>query len=229
MMINTALILCAGFGKRLQPLTLDKPKPLLELRKVTMLENTINFIEKLGIEKILINTFYLKDQITNFLKQKNFNLNIQVIDDGLNILNTGGGVLNMINHSTDSNFLVLNPDTFWRDENIVEIKKMAELYFSKSFENILLLVNKNLSFDKDLNGDFNLDNNIISKASINQFIYTGCQIINKKLFLDYKVHNFSISKIWDSLIEDDKLNGFESNNNFYHITNLKTFKKLKDF
>ena len=122
MMINTALILCAGFGKRLQPLTLDKPKPLLELRKVTMLENTINFIEKLGIEKILINTFYLKDQITNFLKQKNFNLNIQVIDDGLNILNTGGGVLNMINHSTDSNFLVLNPDTFWRDENIVEIK-----------------------------------------------------------------------------------------------------------
>ena len=71
MKIGTALILCAGYGKRLNPLTLNVPKPLLELNQITMLENSINLIENLGINEIIINTFYLKDQIQNFIKKKN--------------------------------------------------------------------------------------------------------------------------------------------------------------
>ena len=70
MKISTALILCAGYGKRLNPLTLNVPKPLLELNQITMLENSINLIENLGINEIIINTFYLKDQIQNFIKKK---------------------------------------------------------------------------------------------------------------------------------------------------------------
>ena len=107
---------------------------------------------------------------------------------------------------------------------------MEELYFSKSLENILLLVNKNLSFDKDLAGDFNLSlkDNVVSKNNDNQFIYTGCQILNRKLFKNLKVQNFSISKIWNILLENKKLYGYESLSKFYHLTNLKTFKKLKD-
>ena len=70
MKIDTALILCAGFGKRLNPITLDTPKPLLELNNVALLETCINLIENLGIRKIIINTFYLGDQIANFLKKK---------------------------------------------------------------------------------------------------------------------------------------------------------------
>ena len=72
MRINTALILCAGFGKRLNPLTLDTPKPLIKLNNITVLETCINLIESLGINKIFINTFYLKDQIHNFINKKNF-------------------------------------------------------------------------------------------------------------------------------------------------------------
>ena len=70
MKINTALILCAGFGKRLNPVTLTKPKPLLEIKEVTMLEKSINLIKELGINKIFINTFYLKDHFLNFIKKK---------------------------------------------------------------------------------------------------------------------------------------------------------------
>ena len=104
MKINTALILCAGLGKRLNPITLNTPKPLLMLNNITMLERNINLIESLGIKKIIINTFYLKDQISNFLKNKKFNSEIKIIDDGQEILNTGGGVLNMINNSDDYDF-----------------------------------------------------------------------------------------------------------------------------
>ena len=181
MKINTALILCAGFGKRLNPITLTKPKPLLELKEVTMLEKSINLIKELGINKIFINTFYLKDHILNFIKNKNFNLDIHIIEDGENILDTGGGILNMITHSSENDFMVFNPDTIWSNEYRDEIIKMEEIYFSKKIENILLLVNKNLSFDQNLTGDFNLSNNLILKKDNLDFIYIGCQILNKKI------------------------------------------------
>ena len=228
MKINTALILSAGFGKRLNPITLTTPKPLLEINNITLLEKCIKLIENLGIKKIIINTFYLKDQISNFLNNKDFNCEIKIIEDGKNILDTGGGILNMMNHSEDNDFLIFNPDTLWQKEYFDEIIKMEEFYFSKKIENILLLVKKNLSFDKNLTGDFNMENSLISKNKKRDFIYTGCQILNKKLFLDYKIENFSIISVWNNLIEKKKLYGFQSFNDFYHLTDLKTFKKLKD-
>ena len=104
MRINTALILCAGYGVRLNPLTLKTPKPLLELNNVTMLENCINMLIQLGIKKILLNTFYLSNQIIEFIKKKNFSIEIQVINDGKTILDTGGGILNMIKNSKENDF-----------------------------------------------------------------------------------------------------------------------------
>ena len=102
MKINTALILCAGLGKRLNPLTLETPKPLLELNNKTILESCINIIMKLGIKKVYLNTFHLSEKIDDFVRQKNFRIEIEIIEDGKKILNTGGGILNMINHSQNS-------------------------------------------------------------------------------------------------------------------------------
>ena len=228
MKINTALILCAGFGKRLNPITLKKPKPLIEINNVTMLEKSINLIKELGINKIILNTFYLKDHISNFIKSKNFDINIHIVDDGKSILDTGGGILNMINQSTEDDFIVFNPDTIWSNDYKNEILKMEEIYFLKKIENILLLVNKNLSFDKNFSGDFNLTNNIISKNDKADFIYIGCQIINKKILNNQNVNKFSILNIWNKLIDKKKLFGFESKKKFYHLTDLNTFNKLKD-
>jgi MurNAc alpha-1-phosphate uridylyltransferase len=228
MKINTALILCAGFGKRLNPLTLDIPKPLIKLKDVAILETCINLIENLGIKKIIINSFYLKNQIYDFLKNKNFKIEIIIVDDGKEILDTGGGILNMFNHTNEENVLIFNPDTIWKKNYLEEILEMEKLYFSKKIENILLLVDKKLSFDKNLTGDFELKNNLISKTNDKKYIYTGCQILNKKIFTNYKVKNFSIIEVWNSLIEKNELYGFESINDFYHLTDLKTFKKLQD-
>ena len=229
MKINTALILCAGYGKRLNPITLDVPKPLLKINNVSVLDQCINLINKLGIENILLNTFYLKEQIINYLKNNHSNLNIKVIDDGKEILNTGGGILNMMSHSNDENFLIFNPDTVWNMDYLEEIKNMEKIFFSKNLDNLLFLVNKRLSFDKNLKGDFTLNDNKIYKEVDNHFIYTGCQIFNKKLFKSFNIKNFSISKVWDDLIKLEKLNGIESQKNFYHLTNLEVFKKLQDF
>ena len=228
MKINTALILCAGFGKRLNPLTLDIPKPLIELNNVSVLETCINLIERLDVKEIFINTFYLKDQILNFINKKNFKPKISIIEDGKNILNTGGGIKNMLHHTSEDDVLIFNPDTIWKKNYSEEIIGMEDVYFSKQIKNILLLVNKKLSFDKNLHGDFDLKNNLISKNNDKKFIYTGCQILNKKLLSDYKVENFSITNVWNNLIEKKSLYGYESNNDFYHLTDLETFKKLQD-
>ena len=228
MRINTALILCAGFGKRLNPITLNTPKPLLEIKDVSMLERCINLIEKLGIQKILINTFYLKDQFSVFLNSKNFNIDIKIIEDGEHILDTGGGIQNMIKDSNEKDFIIFNPDTIWSNDYKDEILKMKKMYFSEKLENILLLANKKLSFDKKLKGDFNLKNNLINKEAEKEFIYIGCQIINKKLFIKEKIENYSILEIWNNLLDQKKLFGYESQKNFYHLTDLDIFKKLKD-
>ena len=228
MKINTALILCAGFGKRLNPITLNTPKPLLEIKDVSMLERCINLIEKLGIQKILINTFYLKDQFSVFLNSKNFNIDIKIIEDGEHILDTGGGIQNMIKDSNEKDFIIFNPDTIWSNDYKDEILQMEKIYFSEKLENILLLANKKLSFDKKLKGDFNLKNNLINKEAEKEFIYIGCQIINKKLFIKEKIENYSILEIWNNLLDHKKLFGYESQKDFYHLTDLDIFKKLKD-
>ena len=103
---------------------------------------------------------------------------------------------------------------------------MEKFYFSNKIKNILLLVNKKLSFDKKLNGDFNLLENIIKKNLQSNLIYTGCQIINRDLFDLHSVSDFSISKVWNQLASKNKLYGYESLENFYHLTDLEVYKEL---
>ena len=224
--INTALVLCAGYGKRLNPLTLKNPKPLLKLNDLTLLENTINLIKKLGISDIKLNTFYLKDQIKIFIEQKNFDVKIEIIEDGDKILDTGGGILNMTNSLNEEDFLVFNPDTVWSIDYLNCIKEMENFYFSKKIQNILMVVNKDLSFDKKLKGDFNLKKNLLSKGDENQYIYTGCQILNRNLLKNINKKIFSINEIWNALVEKNNLFGFESVKKFTHVTDLEIYNKL---
>ena len=226
MKIKTALILCAGYGKRLNPITLTTPKPLLKINQITLLENCINLIHSLGINKILINTFYLSEKIEQFLKDEKFNLEIKIVNDGSNILDTGGGILNLINSSNEIDFITFNPDTVWNENYKKYIKDMEKFYFLNKVKNILLLADENLSFDKNLKGDFNLKKNVIKKDELNRLIYTGCQILNKSLFDSYGVGNFSISNIWNKLIDKDELYGFESLEDFRHLTDLNIYKQL---
>jgi len=226
-MIKKAMILAAGFGKRLHPLTLDCPKPLLKFGNETLLSNTISFLEKFEINKVVINTHYLGDQITEYINKKNFNLDIEIINEKNKILDTGGGIVNALKYFNES-FLCINPDTIWNSNYIKELKKMEEVFFINKNKCNLLLVDKNRSFDKNLSGDFNLDHDLVSKNHKENFkyIYTGLQIINPEIFLNIKEEVFSINKVWDKLIKTKQLFAFESHINFKHISTLEIYKKL---
>ena len=226
MKIKTALILCAGFGKRVQPITDSLPKPLIVYKNETLLENTINFLIKIKIEKIKINVFYLKEKIIDFIDSKNFPLNIEIVDDGETILGTGGGTLNLINKSNEDDVLVINPDTIWNDSYINSIDAMEKIYFERKIKNILLIVNNSTCFDKRFNGDFEIKNNILLKEKINNFKYTGCQIFNKDLISHKQLNYFPISEIWDALLRESKLYGYEHKGEFKHLTDFEIYEKL---
>jgi len=226
MKIKSALILCAGYGKRLQPITNDIPKPLLNIKNINLLDNSLKFIQSIGIKKIKINTFYLGDKIQNYIESKNYPLNIDVVSDGEKILDTGGGIFNLIKQSDDEDFLILNPDTLWNSNYINTFNEMEKYYFKNKLKNLLMVVNKDKSFDTRFKGDFSLNKNKLTKKIENDFIYTGCQIISKKVFQNINSNIFSISEIWNDLIYNQELYGYESLNEFIHLTDIEIFKKL---
>jgi N-acetyl-alpha-D-muramate 1-phosphate uridylyltransferase len=225
MKIKTALILCAGYGKRLNPLTLTTPKPLLRFNRLSMLEHTINFIQELGVKKIKINTFYLEKQIIDFISNHSLKEKIEIISDGKEILGTGGGILNLINSSDDEDFLVFNPDTYWNSNYLNVIDKMSDMYFNQGIQNILLIVDQKKSYDSRLKGDFGMIGNALNKKK-KLHIYTGCQIIKKDLFNNYSKKFFSISEIWNKRLNENDLYGYESLEEFIHLTDLEIYKKL---
>ena len=228
-MIKKAMILAAGFGKRIYPLTLKNPKPLLKIGNETLLSNALKFLELFGIKQAVINVHYLREQIVEYLDKSQFNLTINIVNEKDKILDTGGGVLNAIQHFSNEPFLIINPDTIWNSHYLEELKLMEKAFFENEKDKCsLLVVNKKKSFDQSFKGDFSLENNLINRKDKNNlnYIYTGLQIIKPEVFFSLDTKIFSINKIWDKLIKSNELYGMESNIDFLHVSTLDIYKSL---
>ena len=225
MTIKKAMILAAGFGKRMLPLTTSLPKPLIKIGPKNLLERSLELLIKMGIDEIVINTHHLSKKIINFLTSKNYKISISVIEEEV-LLDTGGGVLNATKQFKNEPFFVLNPDTIW-NKNYYEELKILENSYLKNNKPILLLVDKNNSHDKSFKGDFNFieNRNIIREVS-NQYIFTGAQIINRSVFKDINQKIFSMNLVWDKMEKEKKLLGQESSQTFFHINSLKVYEEL---
>ena len=225
MNIKHGMILAAGLGKRMQPLTLKTPKPLLEINNISLLERAINLLVGHGVKEIIINVHYLPDQIHSFINKKKFEVKITISYEKDLLLDTGGGVLKGTQNFGDKPFFVINPDTIWSKHYLEELKTLEDIYF-KVNKPVLLLVNKKLSIDPSFKGDFNLNNGKISKNDVNQFIFTGLQITNRNVLIGEKLEVFSMNKVWNKLIKDKNLQGLESNQKFIHLNTFDMYKKI---
>ena len=182
MKIDKAMILAAGLGTRMQPLTLKTPKPLIKVGERNLLERSINLLIEHGIKELVINVHHLAGQIEDFIKDKDLKVKIIISDERNELLDTGGGILKGTESFNDDPFIVINPDTVWNDKYKNELNLLDKLY-EKTNKTCLLIVERSLSFDSSFKGDFNIDdNNIISRNSTNQFIFVGMQILDRKVF-----------------------------------------------
>ena len=226
MNIKYGMILAAGLGKRMQPFTLDTPKPLLKINNISLLERTINLLISHGVKEICINVHYLPDQIQSFINKKKFKVKITFSNEEDLLLDTGGGVLKGTQNFGDNPFFVINPDTIWSKNYLKELRSLEKIYL-KNNKPSLLLVNKKLSIDSSFSGDFSLDDKKISKEDQNQFIFTGLQITNRSVLIEEKSEVFSMNKVWNKLIKDKNLLGLESNQKFYHLNTSDMYRKIQ--
>ena len=226
MKIKHGMILAAGLGKRMNPITLKTPKPLIKIGNKNLLERAIKLLIGHGVEEIAINVHHLADQIKDFINQKKYKVKIIISDEQNSLLDTGGGVL-QATRSFKEPFVVINPDTLWNKSYSNELRVLEDLYF-KQKKSCLLLVNKNLSFDSSFKGDFNLNANIVSRDDNNEFIFTGLQILDQSVFNSIKDKIFSMNKIWDNLIKNKSLLGIQSKQKFYHLNTKEMYDKISN-
>ena len=226
MKIKHGMILAAGLGKRMQPITLKTPKPLIQIGNKNLLERAIELLINHGIEEIVINVHHLPDQIKDFINKKEYKAKIIISDEQNSLLDTGGGVL-QATKSLKEPFVVINPDTLWNKSYSNELKNLEDFYF-KQKKSCLLLVDKNLSFDSSFKGDFNLNENMVSRDDSNELIFTGLQILHQNVFNSTKDKIFSMNKIWDDLIKNKSLFGIQSNQKFYHLNTKEMYDKISN-
>ena len=227
MSVKHAMILAAGLGTRMKPLTLEIPKPLIKVGGKKLLERSINLLENHGVEQIIINIHHLADQIEKFVLNIKSKAKIIISNEKDLLLDTGGGVKEGTKTFDKNPFFVLNPDTLWLNDYLGEMQSLEKLYL-KSKNPCLLLVNKSLSFDTSFKGDFNLKNNIVSKDMENDFIFTGLQLLNRKYLDLIKKKVFSMNEVWNILIKNNKLFGLESSQKFYHLNTEEMYKKISN-
>ena len=227
MSVKHAMILAAGLGTRMRPLTLDTPKPLIRVGSKNLLERSINLLENHGIEKIIINVHHLGDQIEKFILNIKSNIKIDISNEKNLLLDTGGGVKEGTKIFDKNPFFVLNPDTLWLSNYLDEMKSLEKIFFENKKPS-LLLVNKKLSFDTSFKGDFNLKDNIVSKDIENNFIFTGLQLIDRNCLNMINKKVFSMNEVWDKLIDENKLYGLESRQKFYHLNTENMYNKISN-
>ena len=226
MKIKHGMILAAGLGKRMQPITFKIPKPLIKIGNKNLIERAIELLINHGVEEIVVNVHHLPGQIKDFINKKKYKVRIKISYEKDKLLDTGGGIL-QATKSFKKPFIAINPDTIWGKVYYSELKNLEDLYFKRK-KPCLLLVNKNLSFDNSFKGDFNLHDSIITRDNNNDFIFTGLQILDESVFSSVKEKIFSMNKIWNNLIEKNSLIGYESKQKFYHLNTKKIYDKLSN-
>ena len=224
MKIKKGMILAAGLGKRMQPITLQTPKPLIQIGNKNLLDRAIELLINNGVDEIAINVHHLADQIKEFINKKKYKAKIIIFHEQDMLLDTGGGIINATK-SFKEPFVVVNPDTLWSNTYSRELCDLENLYF-KHKKASLLLVNKNLSFDSSFNGDFNLKDRIVKRDNSNKLIFTGLQILDQSVFNSIKDKVFSMNNIWNNLITNNLLVGIESNQKFYHLNTKEMHDKI---
>ena len=229
--VKSAIILAAGFGKRMRHLTHEVPKPLINFKGKPLIQYSIDFLESLNVQEIVINVHYKSDQIKEFVRSLN-NSKIKISDESSEILDTGGGVKKAMGLINGTESIVINSDVLWNEEQASSLKEMDSMFVQNSCDSLLCLSPLKNTKGYKGEGDFVfLNNNKIRRYQNNDqspFAYCGAQIISIDSFIDFEEDIFSINKIWNRSISNDRLMGFKNNNDVFHIGSVETLDRFNE-
>ena len=218
MMPSTAMIMAAGRGERLRPITDTLPKPLVPVGGRAMLDRAIDGLAAAGVSRIVVNVQYRAEQIRQHLATRH-DADFVIIDEGAEALETGGGVVNALPHLGPHPFFVVNADAVCLDGPTPMLKRLADAW--RDDEALLLLHPTHLARGDTPTRDFYLDNNDCPCRPVpdgaNALTYAGVQMVSPRLFRDPPGRRFSTNLLWDRAAANNSLRGMVHDGEWYHI------------
>lgn len=202
--VRTAMVLAAGLGKRMRPLTATRPKPLVEVAGKPLLDHVFDRLRGAGIGRAVVNVHYLADAVEAHLKHKMADLDVTISDERRHLLETGGGVTKALPLIGDESFLVVNSDNLWIDGPVRAIDLLAQRWDEAAMDALLLVVPLSRANCHRGRGDFHMDAaGLLSRrrpGRVAPFVFTGIQIVSRRLFADAPEGAFSTNLLWDRAI-----------------------------
>lgn len=208
---RSAMVLAAGLGKRMRPLTASRPKPLIEVAGAPLLDHVLERLQSAGVENAVVNVHYLADAVEAHLARNSHGLKIVISDERKQLLETGGGMVKAESLIDCDPFLVVNSDNLWVDGPADTLKLLASQWDGGRMDALLLLVPNARAANHRGRGDFHMDKNgrlrRRDKARVAPFVYTGIQIVSKRLLRDSPDGPFSTNLLWDRAMEEGRCFG----------------------
>jgi len=208
---RTAMIMAAGLGKRMRPLTATKPKPLIEVAGQALLDHVLDRLRSAGVEKVVVNVHYLADAVEAHLASRKHGLEVVISDERKLLMETGGGLMQAADLIDADPFLAVNSDNFWVDGPADTLKLLASHWDDAKMDALLLLVPLARARNHRGMGDFHMDRNgrlrRREKSRVAPFVYTGIQMLSKRLLRDAPDGPFSTNLFWSRAIEEGRCFG----------------------
>lgn len=208
---KTALVLAAGLGKRMRPLTATRPKPLVDVAGKPLLDHVLDRLRAAGVEKAVVNVHYLADAVEAHLAKNSQGLEIALSDERGLLLETGGGMVKAAAMIDCDPFLVVNSDNLWIDGPADTLKLLASHWDDARMDALLLLVPHARAENHRGLGDFHMGRSgrlrRRDRSRVAPFVYTGIQIVSKRLLRDAPDGPFSTNLLWDRAIEEGRCFG----------------------
>ena len=199
--IRTAMVMAAGLGKRMRPLTATRPKPLIEVAGKTLIDHVLDRLRSAGIGRVVVNVHYLAGAVEAHLARRATDLDVQISDERGQLLETGGGLAKALPLIEDDRFLVVNSDNYWIDGPIDAIRLLAQRWNDAEMDVLLLMVPLARANCHRGVGDFHMDaRGRLSRrrsGKVAPFVYTGVQLIHRRLLDDPPAGSFSTNVFWN--------------------------------
>ena len=205
------MIMAAGLGKRMRPLTATRPKPLIEVNGKALLDHVLEKLRVAGVKKAVVNVHYLADALEAHLKSRNHGLEIVISDERDVLMETGGGLIKAEPLIDCDPFIALNSDNLWIDGPADSLKLLASQWDDSRMDALLLLVPQARALNHRGLGDFHMDRagriRRREKSHVAPFVFTGIQIASKRLLRDAPDGPFSTNILWNRAIEEGRCFG----------------------
>ncbi len=218
--ITTAMVLAAGLGKRMRPLTDVVPKPLVRLKSKPLIDHVLDRLAAGGIKRAVVNVHYLPDLIEAHLASRT-NPAIIISDERDALLDTGGGVVRALPLLGDAPFLIHNSDSVWIEGVGSNIARLIQAFDPDRMDSLMLLALGATSLGYDGHGDFAMDaDGVLSRRGERReapFVFTGVSIAHPRLFEDAPKGAFSLNTLWDRAIDRGRLLGLRLEGAWMHV------------